>query len=438
MQTNPDDPRVKLMQKWSQNMPQYGMQGASLAAKTDRDDEDLDNGEEDYDSDAKSFTSRKSTRSTRSISSIFLGGKEKGSAHKDIHNALRGMRGVKIPVHNTASGKGNAKGGKGKGKKKGKGKGKNAKGGASGQQPTQTHQNNHKNANEGAVVVQKKNGDVIITGYKNITKDEIIERKEDIKEFTHQFLEAVKKKISALPATDPINSNFRDFVHNVELFMNFKTDYQQGLKYLEMLYDFIDESQKTQKLKEIVLRDLYKKSKQSPPVSTTEYTSLPKRAILYVTIPPTPTLSDFKAKIISDNGPEKYILNVYSSMLKVILTYKRLTSLTAKDQESLKKKGSDIPSYKTSREEDKTYDWYHDAYEAVTAFKTTWETYHKHLTKSDKSKDTHKIKFFDLKPLVHPPAIQPATQPSQKTTKRVITPYDPNEIYPDPSFGDGL
>ena len=40
MQTNPNDPRAKLMQKWSQSMPPYGMQGAALRAGAEEDDDE--------------------------------------------------------------------------------------------------------------------------------------------------------------------------------------------------------------------------------------------------------------------------------------------------------------------------------------------------------------------------------------------------------------
>jgi hypothetical protein len=69
MQTNPDDPRVKLMQKWSQNMPQYGMQGASLGAKSGADDDD-----DEYDNDdAGSTRSAYSTYSSASALKSYIG-----------------------------------------------------------------------------------------------------------------------------------------------------------------------------------------------------------------------------------------------------------------------------------------------------------------------------------------------------------------------------
>lgn len=69
MQTNPDDPRVKLMQKWSQNMPAYGMQGASLRARPGGGEDDDDDGDDDARSTRSAF-SASSSMSTRSNSFI--------------------------------------------------------------------------------------------------------------------------------------------------------------------------------------------------------------------------------------------------------------------------------------------------------------------------------------------------------------------------------
>jgi hypothetical protein len=68
MQTSTDDPRVKLMQKWSQNMPAYGAQGTGLRAEAKGGDYDDDDDDSRSTRSAFSTASNMSSRSKSFIS----------------------------------------------------------------------------------------------------------------------------------------------------------------------------------------------------------------------------------------------------------------------------------------------------------------------------------------------------------------------------------
>jgi hypothetical protein len=377
MQTATDDPRVKLMQKWSQNMPAYGMSGTTLRAATRGDDDDDD----DVNADARSTVSKSSMRS---VSSMFIS----GSSMHDIHRAKAQIRGARTTIGKTNP------------RRNRNNRSNNGNHTTSNTQNT-TNSNKGKSRQKKIIVYKKKppKNSVFIEDLKDVSVAEFHERREHLAEYTGAFHKAmVSKKQELRP--DETSTSFQQFVAKVDRFGGMSVeDVTAANNLLEEIYNGIDSVQK-----KLMLDELKFKAKAKNPGIDESTIKLPNRANLYVKLPNQITDEEFTAKTEHENGKEKFLLNLYCSMLTVIVTYKRHKTIDAKTRENLtkKNKADQIPAYKTNQEDDPNFKWYLNALEDIKSLKNTWETYNKHIysTNTDK-KITHGQEFHFFKPIDH-------------------------------------
>lgn len=343
MQTNPDDPRVKLMQKWSQNMPAYGMQGATLragAGGTGEDDDDDDN--ERRTSDTRSVMSMQSGRSA--LSNLF---------YISGHNEDLKLARAKLHGGGGAPTQKN---------KKRKGKKNNGQNNGSQSGGTNTNQGGGQNHNHGNNKKKIPKNKAYLTEFKTLTKEEVGKRRTALADKIYEFHQAVDTDLQSLTGE---LSNYTSIVDQIKEFHR-----NQSPKLYETIIQALDKMQ----------TELLKKERTDKKLRIDL-----KRIRPYIVLPVEMDPDAFQARVKAEGNNEKMLLNLHVYFLKICLLFTKHKTMPAKVMEKMTTDKEPIPQYKTKQEDDANYKILYHAWSDAQALKNVYETYTAYIQKTDKS-----------------------------------------------------